>query len=205
MKSTPAHAALLEWLDQSCCVAERFELPNRIQQAVGWLAMPRSFDVSFESPASVEQVHSTFSDEDYWLARLAAFGGSTTLDSLMVDSDGTVTVTTTQNLRHDGLPRVVAKLYRGDLNILRNETWRPIGGRRVSGEIKVAAAGAPGSGRGTALLAPLGKGSRLKFTATVQFKVPLVGGKIESYIAGQLAEGIGEIQRFTTMWITEHA
>ncbi len=168
--------------------------------------MPRSFDVSFESPASVEQVHSTFSDEDYWLARLAAFGGgSTTLDALIVDSDGTVTVTTTQNLRHDGLPGIVAKLYPGDLNVLRNETWRPIGGRRVSGEISIAAAGAPGSGHGEALLAPLGKGSRLKFTATVEFKVPLVGGKIESYIAGQLVEGIGEIQRFTAMWITARA
>ena len=167
--------------------------------------MPRSFDVSFESPASVEQVHSTFSDEDYWLARLAAFGGSTTLDSLVVDSDGTVTVTTTQDLRHDGLPGVVAKLYRGDLKILRSETWRPIGGRRVSGEISVAAAGAPGWGRGAALLAPSGKGSRLRFTATVEFKVPLVGGKVESFIAGQLADGISEIQRFTTMWITEHA
>jgi Protein of unknown function (DUF2505) len=167
--------------------------------------VPRSFDVSLESPASVEQFHSTFSDEEYWLARLAAFGGSTTLDSLIVDSDGAVTVTTTQNLRHDGLPGIVAKLYRGDLNILRNETWRPIGSRRVSGEISVAASGAPGSGRGEALLAPLGNGSRLTFTATVEFKVPLVGGKIESYIASQLVEGIGEIQRFTTSWIAEHA
>jgi hypothetical protein len=167
--------------------------------------MPRSFDVSFESPASVEQVHSTFCDEDYWLARLAAFGGSTTLDSLIVDSHSTVTVTTTQDLRRDALPRLVAKLYRGDLNILRNETWRPIGGRRVSGQISVAVIGAPGSGRGAALLAPLGNGSRLKFSATVEFNVPLVGGKIESYIAGQLADGISEIQCFTTAWITEHA
>jgi hypothetical protein len=39
----------------------------------------------------------------------------------------------------------------------------------------------------------------------VEFNVPLVGGKIESYLAGQLAEGIAEIQRFTTQWITEHA
>ena len=52
--------------------------------------MPRSFDVSFESPASVEQVHAAFSDEDYWLARLAAFGADSTLDSLIVDADSTV-------------------------------------------------------------------------------------------------------------------
>ena len=61
--------------------------------------MPRSFDVSFQSPASVEQIHSAFGEEDYWLARIAAFGGSKTLDSLIVDPDGTVTVSVTEDLR----------------------------------------------------------------------------------------------------------
>ena len=51
--------------------------------------MPSSLDLVVEFPASVEQVHSAFSDEDYWLARLAAFGGSTTLDSLIVHADAT--------------------------------------------------------------------------------------------------------------------
>ena len=159
-----------------------------------------------EFPASVEQVHSAFSDEDYWLARLAAFGGSTTLDSLIVDADGTVTVTTTQDLRHDGLPGVVAKVFPGDLKILRKETWRPIGGRRVTrgGQCRGARGAGIGPWRG-AVLAPRGNGSRLRFTGTVEVKVPLVGGKIESYIAGQLAEQIPAIQRFTTAWITEHA
>ena len=47
--------------------------------------MPRTLDMSFESPATVEQVHSAFGTQDYWLARLAAFGGAKTLDSLLVD------------------------------------------------------------------------------------------------------------------------
>jgi hypothetical protein len=47
-------------------------------------------------------------------------------------------------------------------------------------------------------------GSQLRFSATVEVKIPLVGGKIESYVGGQLAEEIPAIQRFTTMWITEH-
>jgi hypothetical protein len=38
----------------------------------------------------------------------------------------------------------------------------------------------------------------------VEFKVPLVGGRIESYVAREFAEGIREIQRFTTGWISEH-
>ena len=55
-------------------------------------------------PASVEQIHSAFGEEDYWLARIAAFGGSKTLDSLIVDPDGTVTVSVTEDLRRGALP-----------------------------------------------------------------------------------------------------
>jgi hypothetical protein len=165
--------------------------------------MPGSLDLVVEFPSSVEQVHSAFRDENYWRARLAAFGGSTTLDSFIAHADGTVTVATTQDLRRRTLPKMIANVFPGDLLILRKETWRPIGGRRVSGEVIVSGPGALGSGRADAVLAPTQDGSRLRFTATMEVKVPLVGGKIESYIGGQLAEQIHAMQRFTTAWITQ--
>jgi hypothetical protein len=171
---------------------------------VTWRAMPGSFDLLVEFPASVEQVHSAFSDEAYWRGRLAAFGGSTMLDSLVVHADGTVTVATTQDLRRQALPGMVAKVFPGDLKILRKETWRPIDRHRISGEITVSTPGALGSGRADGLLAPTQDGSRLRFTVTVEVKVPLVAGLIESYIGGQLAEQLSVMQRFTTAWITEH-
>ena len=51
------------------------------------------------------------------------------------------------------------------------------------------------------------RGERLaaELHATVEFKVPLVGGKIESYLAGQLAEGIRGNSALHHSWITEHA
>ena len=75
----------------------------------------------------------------------------------------------------------------------------------VRGEISTAARGAPGSGLGTVLLAPAQNGSRLKCTATVEFKVPLIGGKIESYVGRQMVEQTPVMLRFTAKWITEHA
>jgi Protein of unknown function (DUF2505) len=167
--------------------------------------MPRSFDVSVDSTVNVEQVHTALSGQDYWLARLATLNGSTTLDSLIVDDDQTVRVATTQDLGRDLLPGIVAKFYRRDLKIRHTETWRPIGDRQLRGKISVAVTGAPGSGSGAALVAPTQSGSRLTFSATVEFKVPLVGGAIESFIAREFAKGIPDIQRFTSMWISEHA
>src|SRR6201996_9638222 len=121
--------------------------------------MPRSFDVSADSPATVEQVHSAFSDEGYWLARLATMNGSTALESLIVDDDQTVRVATTQDLGRDLLPGIVAKFYRRDLKVRHTETWRPTDGLR--GEISVAVSGAPGSGSGVASVAPTQNGSRM--------------------------------------------
>lgn len=166
--------------------------------------MPRSFDVSADSRATVEQVHSAFSDEDYWLARLATLNGSTALESLIVDDDRTVRVTTTQDLGRDLLPGVVAKFYRRDLRVRHSETWRPIEGQ-LRGKISVVVFGAPGSGSGTALVAPTQNGSRLTFEGTVEFKVPLVGGTIESFIAREFARGIPDIQHFVAKWVTERA
>ena len=166
--------------------------------------MPRRFDVTFDSPASVEQIHTAFGDRDYWLARLEHFGGAKTLDALTVDPDGTVHVVVTEDLRHGALPSLLTAIYRGDLNIVTEETWSPTGDGRVDGEVSVAVIGAPGSGGATGALIPADGGSQLSLTGTVQFKVPLVGGKVETFIAREFAQGLPEIQRFTTSWIGAH-
>ena len=70
--------------------------------------MPRSFDMAAEYEGSVEQVHRAFSDEQYWLARLADSGADdATLDSMEVGDDGSIDVVTTQVLRADRLPGLV--------------------------------------------------------------------------------------------------
>jgi hypothetical protein len=166
--------------------------------------MSRSFDILIESPASVEQVHAAFSREDYWLARHAAFDGTSTLDSLIVDPDGTVTVRATQYLGRQLLPGMLAKLVPADLKILHSETWIPVGDRKVRGQVSVSAPAGLGSGRAEAWLAPAGSGSQLRFAATVEVKIPLVGGKLETSVGAQLAENIPAFQRFTMAWIAEH-
>jgi Protein of unknown function (DUF2505) len=167
--------------------------------------MTRKFDVSTETSASVEQVHSAFSDEQYWLDRLAEYGRDTmTLDSLVVDGDGRVDVATTQDLRHDLLPGPLAKVFPGDLKVVREERWWPVD-REVRGKVIITAFGAPASGVGTAVLAPTAQGSRLRFTGTVEVRIPLIGGTIEKLIRSQLALEIPVVQQFTTDWISENA
>lgn len=166
--------------------------------------MSRPFDVSVASPASVDQVHAAFSTEDYWLARLGTMSGGTTLESLVVDDDRTVRVTTTQDLGRDLLPGIVSKFYRRDIKVRHTETWTAAGDH-LRGEIVVAVSGAPGSGSAAASVTPTANGSLLTLNGKVEFKVPLVGGTVESFIAREFAQGIPDVQDFTARWVSEHA
>jgi hypothetical protein len=167
--------------------------------------MARSFDFSVESSVSVEQIHSAFSAEDYWLARIAAFGGTGRLESFAVGVNGSVRVVIVQDLRNDLMPGFFAKLYPRDLAVVQDETWTLIDRGSVRGEVSTAARGAPGSGSGTLVMVPAADGSRLHCTATVRVKVPFVGGKIESLAGRQMVEETPVMLRFTAKWITENA
>ena len=158
-----------------------------------------------EYEGSVEQVHRAFSDQNYWLERLAGSGADkATLDS-MTAADGGIDVVTTQVLRRDRLPGVVTQFHLGDLAIVREETWSPVSDGKATATVTGAIPGAPVSLSGTAALSTAGNGgSRLQFTATVEVRIPLVGGKIENFIGSQLVELLIEEQRFTTAWIKDN-
>lgn len=167
--------------------------------------MPRPFDVSTPSTATVGQVHAAFTDQSYWRDRLAEFGGdSIRLDSLDVDEHGTVQVKTTQDMRKDALPGLIAKAIPGDLKVVREETWRLVGAE-LHADVAMHTSGAPISGVATARVSPAAAGSVLRFAGTVQVRVPLIGGQIEKYISSQISEEIPGVQRFTTRWIAENA
>lgn len=159
-----------------------------------------------EYEGTVEQLHQAFRDQAYWLERLADSGADeATLDS-MTTHDGGVDVVTTQVLRASRLPGMVAQFHPGDLSIVREEAWTPISDGRATANVTGAIPGAPVSLTGTAVLASAGDGgSRLQFTATVEVRIPLVGGKVENFIGGQLVELLIAEQRFTTAWIKANA
>jgi hypothetical protein len=174
--------------------------------------MPRSFDMSTDFRVSVEEVLRAFSEEQYWLARLADSGADdTTLDSMQIGGpsgdDGSIDVITTQVLRSDRLPGVITQFHRGDLQIRREERWEPVTNGSATATVTGSILDSPASLTGNAVLEPVAEtgGARMKLRATVQVNIPLVGGKLENFIGNQLVELLIAEQRFTTTWIGETA
>lgn len=167
--------------------------------------MPRSFDMATDYEGSVEQVHQAFLDEQYWLARLADSGADdATLDSMRTTADGGVEVTTTQVLRADRLPAVVHQFHHGDLEIRRAESWSGLMDGKAQANVGGTIPGAPVTLTGSAHLTPSESRAHLAFRATVEVRIPLVGGKVENFIGSQLVDLLIAEQRFTTLWIAQN-
>ncbi len=85
------------------------------------------------------------------------------------------------------------------------ESWTGLvdgkAGATVSGTIPP---GAPVTLTGNAQLRPSDLQAQLAFHATVEVRVPLVGGKIENFIGHQLVDLLIAEQQFTTRWIGEN-
>jgi hypothetical protein len=155
---------------------------------------------------SVEQIHEAFGDERYWLERLAQSGADqVSLDSITSGAEGVLDVITTQTLRADRLPGVVTQFHRGDLSFVREEAWTPVTDGCSTAIVKGSIPGAPATLSGSVELSPAGTGSLLKFTATVEVRIPLVGGKVENFIGSQLKDLLIAEQNFTSAWIRENA
>jgi len=168
--------------------------------------------MSTDYVVTVEEVFRAFSEEQYWLARLADSGADdTTLDSMQLGgpsgTDGSIDVITTQVLRSDRLPGLITQFHRGDLRIRREEKWEPVTNGSATATITGSILDAPASLTGTAVLEPVAEtgGARMKLRATVEVRIPLVGGKLENFIGNQLVELLIAEQRFTTTWIGEPA
>jgi hypothetical protein len=164
--------------------------------------MPRSFDMAAEYGASVERVHGVFCNRDYWLARLAKSGADIySLDSMRDDGSGGVDISTTQIMRAGGLPAVVTQLHVGDLSAVREEHWGPIVDGQTLGTVRGRVRGAPVKISGNAVLGPIDGGARLQMTATVEVRIPLLGGKVETMIGQHMKELLRLETEFTMAYL----
>ena len=166
--------------------------------------MARSIDYRSTLAFPAEKVFATMTDEEYLRARLRELGGpGSELLEHQVGPDG-ARYKLKQGLSEKDLPPIVGKVMQGDLAIQRTETLHATGPGAYGGDVDVAISGVPGSASGTMRLAGNGAGSEFEVHADVEVKVPLIGGKIEEIVAGQVRRLLEAETAFTVRWLESH-
>lgn len=146
-----------------------------------------------------------FGSRAYWLARLQNYGGaSVMLESLTVDAAGVIEVVNTQDLRRGALPAAIARALPANFVLHRREVWRPAGDTGLVGDIRVDCSGVRGWASGDACITAAEVGSTMRFTGSVEVAVPVLGGRIEKFIAAEITREIPGVSRFTDEWIADN-
>jgi hypothetical protein len=165
--------------------------------------MSTQFDYRSMSAYSADEVYATMVDPEYLRARLAQIGGpGAGLLEHSADTDGA-----RYRLRHGidpkNLPSAVRTVLPGDVVIERAEAWRREGRGSYTGDTRVVIPGTPGSASGTMRLRDTDRGSELHIRIEVTVNVPLLGGKIESMVSGQVKDLLASESAFTQQWLAQ--
>ena len=141
---------------------------------------------TFTSSAGVERVFTTLTSAEWPAVKAQRLGDGAELTERVERPDGGVRVVTSRRLP-DGVPGFLQKFLPADGRVLETFDWGPAGsdGTRT-GTWKVEIAGAPATLGGTTRLEPTGAGSTYTIEGEVKVKVPVIGGKAETFIAGMV-------------------
>jgi hypothetical protein len=163
--------------------------------------MSTQFDYRHTWSFPADEVYATMVNPDFLRARLEQIGGpGAALLEHSADTDGA-----RYRLRHGldpkDLPAVVRTVLSGDIVIERAESWKRDGAGSYTGDTRVTIPGTPGSATGVMRLRDTAEGSELHNRIEVTVKVPIIGGKIEESVTGQVRDLLESESVFTEEWL----
>ncbi len=138
-------------------------------------------------PHPFDQVLAAFTSESALRKRLDEIGGKDAELLSHEKSASTISYRMRQGIPSEKLPSVVSKLYSGDLHVEREQQWQ-VSGDAANGTATASVTGVPGSITARSELTPQDDGTALRITGEVKVNVPLIGGKIERTITGQIEQ-----------------
>ena len=122
--------------------------------------------------------------------------------SVEITAEGdTTTVVIKQSQSMDGAPAAARKLVGSSVQIVQREVWRG-GDTGLEADFAMEIPGKPGHLRGGITLVDKGDGTCDEvFAGEVKVNVPLVGGKLEGFIADLLARALRREGRVGVTWL----
>ncbi|MEV0945476.1 DUF2505 domain-containing protein [Rhodococcus sp. NPDC049939] len=153
--------------------------------------MAKSFEYSEDIGYPVDRVHATLTDPAFWQHRFEKAPEKITLDSGR--GPGTLTAIMRDSIGASSLPAIVGKVVTGELKVERIDEWNALDGDRADGRISGSSTGIPVQIQCTSVLRASGEDATvLEVAGSVEVKVPVVGGQIESLIRKLVGDMIGQ-------------
>lgn len=147
--------------------------------------------------AAPEQVHAMLVSPEF-REEVCAYQEALSHSVEITADGGTTHVVITQTQAMDGAPAAARKVVGSSVTIVQRESWRAIDAADFSVEIP----GKPGRLTGAITLQDRGDGSCDEvFTGEVKVSIPLVGGKLEGFIADILTRALRREGRVGVQWL----
>lgn len=135
-------------------------------------------------------------------ARIAGIGGPGSALLGYTAVPGGVRFTLRQGVPADKLPSVVRTLHSGDLFVDRQEEWTHAGGD-PTGTVHATVSGVPGDITVRRTITAEGGRTVVRSTGEVKIRIPLVGGKLEGFVAGEITRLLAREAELTGQWLRE--
>jgi hypothetical protein len=146
--------------------------------------------------ATIEQVHEMLADPAFRERVCGQLG--VLRQTVRIDRDASgMTVTIDQVQPAKGVPGFAKKFVGDEINVIQSEDWTS----PEKGNIHVAIPGKPGEMNGTAHLTQDPDGTTETVNMAVKVSVPLIGGKLEGFIADMLVQAMRAEQRVGVEWL----
>jgi hypothetical protein len=159
-------------------------------------------EISYEAPTSA--VHRMITDPEFQSQRAKAGNPEQAESSVVTTPDGEVTITVNR-LMAVQLPGMLQRLTGDRVRILETQTWQPDDPEATTqtGRLTAGISGHPGGVEGTLRLAGGPDGTTVTVDADIKVNVPLVGGKIEGFIAEMLIKFLNKEQELGRAWLSK--
>jgi hypothetical protein len=153
-----------------------------------------------EFSQGIAEVFAAVSDRDALQARLDAIGGQNAAVRTYSREDETVRFLLHQGVPAEKLPSFVRALHPGDLVVEREQTWTRAGAG-YTGTVQATVGGMPGEITARTELSAEGGTTVLRTSGAVRIRIPLVGGKVEGFVADQVTNLLQGEAEFTARWL----
>ncbi|HEY2834469.1 MAG TPA: DUF2505 domain-containing protein [Sporichthyaceae bacterium] len=163
--------------------------------------MRYSHTMTYDAPSPA--VYSMLVDPAFQ-ERRAQWGRPVAADSSVTPGPGDgAKISLSRTLQIDP-PSFIKALVGNNITILESQTWADgDGASDRTGSLIVEIKGQPGGVNGTLHLFEDGGKTTVDLDAEIKVRVPLIGGKVESYIAGMLDRLLNKDAQLGQTWLAE--